>query len=492
MLLFFGTMVLRIIPVLGSIASVVVLLYFIAFSSRLFSNVVGGFQLRRRGNPLPDVLAAGAQPFCLILRPFGTDGFVQLRSQGLFHPSPYRTLESIVAENVATYLRLRTVAVRDPKQWLQPPGPEPIEAGADWQAAVGALVDRAEAIVFVLTPQRGATAAVTWELEQVLARADSKGLIVLMPRLGLFARKRRDELVRTMCRRLGHHPQGQPEDLLAICRLHGETKGLDVDYLPGHGEVATFDAILAELLPGLARTGPGDWNQGADRRRPVLRIDVPMDDPLDGGAATEPYLSALEAAFAPVGPLVTVTAATEEDEQRIRDAAADAQLVLLAPSASPACLDLLRAFTEDLDPRRLLLDLWGVRQKGGRGRRAFAAFREQARAFLPHALPAGATPRMVGFDADWVPHPLRPKRGFWAALRTRLGNDSGRDQAEVAATLRAHGPTNDVRCASPGAVGHGASALGCVGLVFALCVIAIPPLLFVGSFELGRLIGVLP
>jgi hypothetical protein len=124
-------------------------------------------------------LAGSSAEYCLILRPFGSDGEIVL---------PYAvggaaTIEQVIARAARKSLRLRTYAVVDQKRRLAPPGPVYVQVPHDqWKPVVLRLIRRAHSIVMILPPGQDFRESFKWEVDQ-LSRHDlqSRVIIVLPP-----------------------------------------------------------------------------------------------------------------------------------------------------------------------------------------------------------------------------------------------------------------------------------------------------------------------
>lgn len=119
------------------------------------------------------------EEFCLILRPFGSDGEVVL---------PYRwrgalTMEQVIARAARKFRGLRTYAIVDQDRRLAPPGPVYLRAPHDrWQTVVQALVRRAHSIVLILPPGQDIRSSFSWEIDQLTQHGlQSRTTIVLPP-----------------------------------------------------------------------------------------------------------------------------------------------------------------------------------------------------------------------------------------------------------------------------------------------------------------------
>lgn len=127
-----------------------------------------------------DVLApllASQEEYCLILRPFGSDGEIILgRGRGGF------TAEQLVARAARKVLGFKAYAMVDQDRRLAPPGPVYMRAPHDrWQPAVQALIRRAHSIIMILPPGEDIRHSFQWEIEQITRLGMQARVIVVLP-----------------------------------------------------------------------------------------------------------------------------------------------------------------------------------------------------------------------------------------------------------------------------------------------------------------------
>jgi hypothetical protein len=135
-----------------------------------------------------ELILSSSQGYCLLLRPFGHDGFVRLPIG--YYPFwvprslyAHTTIEQVIVQAVEGSLRLRTYAIIDQAQPVAPPGPVFLRAAPDeWKPAAEKLIERANLIVIFLPATKGLRAGLDWELRQI-AQHPFRGriLIVLAP-----------------------------------------------------------------------------------------------------------------------------------------------------------------------------------------------------------------------------------------------------------------------------------------------------------------------
>src|SRR5205807_6719789 len=122
--------------------------------------------------------AAGATEYGVLLRPFGSDGYVPLRKwyppdsarAVLFRGvAVSRTLEQVLEIAIRQELRCQTVAFVDPNLTLVPRSPRYVSAtNESWQLVVETLLRGALVAVFILPPGQQAREAFRWELHRAI------------------------------------------------------------------------------------------------------------------------------------------------------------------------------------------------------------------------------------------------------------------------------------------------------------------------------------
>ncbi|MGI5466416.1 hypothetical protein [Streptomyces sp. CA-132043] len=123
-------------------------------------------------------LVGSREEYCLVLRPFGSDGEVVL-PHAWFGAS---TMEQIVARATRKSLKMQTYALVDQDRRLAPPGPRWMRSPHDqWQTAVRTLIRRAHSIVLILPPGQGIREALKWEIEQITQHGLQTRLTVVLP-----------------------------------------------------------------------------------------------------------------------------------------------------------------------------------------------------------------------------------------------------------------------------------------------------------------------
>ncbi|MFJ8390668.1 hypothetical protein ACIQ9Q_40535 [Streptomyces sp. NPDC094438] len=123
-------------------------------------------------------LVASEEEYCLILRPFGSDGEVVMPHR--LHGAS--TMEQVIARAARKSLGLKTYALVDQDRRLAPPGPIWMRSPHDqWQTAVRTLIRRAHSVVLVLPPGQGIRAALKWEVDQITQHNLQTRLTVVLP-----------------------------------------------------------------------------------------------------------------------------------------------------------------------------------------------------------------------------------------------------------------------------------------------------------------------
>jgi len=123
-------------------------------------------------------LVASVEEFCLILRPFGSDGEIVLPHR-MYGAS---TIEQVIARSARNVAGLTTYAIVDQKRRLAPPGPVFVRAAGDeWQEAVSTLIRRAHSIVLILPPGQEIRKSFRWEIDQITQRGLQSRVIILLP-----------------------------------------------------------------------------------------------------------------------------------------------------------------------------------------------------------------------------------------------------------------------------------------------------------------------
>jgi len=141
-----------------------------------------------------DPLLASREEFCLLLRPFGSDGEVivpfvrgrptdKLRFVPLGTVTPTMTLEQVVSRVARKHLGMAAYAMVDQDRTLAPPGPIYMRSPhSEWKKPASALIRRAHTIAILLPPGQDLRDALEWELQEIIRlRRQSRVIIVLPP-----------------------------------------------------------------------------------------------------------------------------------------------------------------------------------------------------------------------------------------------------------------------------------------------------------------------
>ena len=141
----------------------------------------GRYKRSARTKPYQEVLdplVRSDEEYCLILRPFGSDGEIVLPHAG---PGA-ATIEQVVARAARKTLRLRTYAIVDQDRRLAPPGPTYLRAPHDeWQIAALTLIRRAHSVVLILPPGQEIRSSFKWEISQLVEHGLQSRVIIVLP-----------------------------------------------------------------------------------------------------------------------------------------------------------------------------------------------------------------------------------------------------------------------------------------------------------------------
>lgn len=148
------------------------------------------YRRSERTKPYDEILGplvTSAEEYCLLLRPFGSDGEIIL-------PYGYRpwwmpgqlgwtvTLEQVVASAARKSLGLKVCALVDQDRLLAPPGPVYLRSPHDhWQSVTRTLIRRAHSIVIILAPGQEIRTSFQWEIEQITQHDLQKRVIIVLP-----------------------------------------------------------------------------------------------------------------------------------------------------------------------------------------------------------------------------------------------------------------------------------------------------------------------
>jgi hypothetical protein len=131
-------------------------------------------------------LIASAEEYCLLLRPFGSDGEIILphKWDPWWVPRALRslTLEQTVALITHESIGLKMYALVDQDRLLAPPGPVYLRSPHDqWQSVTRMLIRRARPIVIILSPEQGIRKSFRWEIEQIVQYDLQSRVIIVLP-----------------------------------------------------------------------------------------------------------------------------------------------------------------------------------------------------------------------------------------------------------------------------------------------------------------------
>ncbi|MHC1557786.1 hypothetical protein ACR9E3_02460 [Actinomycetospora sp. C-140] len=128
------------------------------------------------------------EKYCLILRPFGSDGLTRLpygyrpwfvpRDAGLT-----RSLEEVVSRSAFYACGLQTYTLTDHRQRYAPVGPVLVRVENEhWQSCTETLLDRAHTVVIIIPPIEQLQNGFQWEIQQLsLKNLRCRTIIVLPP-----------------------------------------------------------------------------------------------------------------------------------------------------------------------------------------------------------------------------------------------------------------------------------------------------------------------
>ena len=142
---------------------------------------------------LPGLLAS-REEFCLLLRPFGSDGEVTLTYEPLMGKipkwrftmvgsiTPTLTMEQVIAAAARGALGVHAYAMVDADLLLAPPGPVYLRAPySEWKSPAGDLIRRAHTIVVILPPGQTLRASMQWEVGEIVRRQRQSRVVVVLP-----------------------------------------------------------------------------------------------------------------------------------------------------------------------------------------------------------------------------------------------------------------------------------------------------------------------
>lgn len=132
--------------------------------------------------------------YCLILRPFGSDGCIPIRQKrskkgrlvNIFFPYMIwhfsKTVEQIIQETAKKILDCDAVALVDPKLKIVPDAPAYISAeDEEWQEVINILLKRALIVALVLPSDQKIGKNILWEIDRVTALGLTGRLVIVLP-----------------------------------------------------------------------------------------------------------------------------------------------------------------------------------------------------------------------------------------------------------------------------------------------------------------------
>lgn len=144
-------------------------------------------RVKKIGDVVPDLVAPGAR-FCLILRPFGSAGYIIVRSgRGrraltLGGMKVTSTMEQVVSRAWSDVYASEAYAVVDPGLALAPGGLVYMRAEhAEWKEPVARLIEAAHSIVLILPPHQEIRTSTWWEVRKIIELQRLERLTVVLP-----------------------------------------------------------------------------------------------------------------------------------------------------------------------------------------------------------------------------------------------------------------------------------------------------------------------
>lgn len=205
--------------------------------------IVSGAAQYRRSTRVPTYqevmppLVQSAREYCLVLRPFGSDGRIILRSDAKsIEARHFRlnvTLEQLVAAAARDALRVDSYGIVDQKTVLAPPGVRFMRApDTDWQRVVQRLIRRAHSIVLIIPPGHEVGGGFAWEIEQIVRFGRQARVVVVLPPPGRDRaghQQALDEAAGVLARLAGQDFALEPDALLVKCAESGGVQWWHVD-----------------------------------------------------------------------------------------------------------------------------------------------------------------------------------------------------------------------------------------------------------------------
>ncbi len=130
-------------------------------------------------------LIGSQKEYCLILRPFGSDGEIIIPHIGRIPQngiSATSTMEQVIARKCYKQLGFRTYTIVDQNRRLAPPGPVYLRASNDeWKVAAKELILRAHTIMLVVSPHQDVRESLWWELKCIVEHDLKTRMLLLLP-----------------------------------------------------------------------------------------------------------------------------------------------------------------------------------------------------------------------------------------------------------------------------------------------------------------------
>ncbi len=172
----------------------------------------GRYRRSARTSTYQDILprlVESNEEYCLILRPFGSDGEVVLPSRW-FGAS---TVEQTIALAAKKTLGLTTYAIVDQNRRVAPPGPVYLRAPHDkWKSVVHTLIRRAHSILLILPPRQDIRDSFKWEIDQLTQHELQSRVTVVLPPDFLYP---------------DHYPKAFHQACVLVATLEGFARSID-------------------------------------------------------------------------------------------------------------------------------------------------------------------------------------------------------------------------------------------------------------------------
>ncbi|MER5462477.1 hypothetical protein ABT010_17690 [Streptomyces sp. NPDC002668] len=165
-----------------------VLLVFVAGAARMIWlwRYRPKLRIKDLGETTDELVRSGVR-YCLILRAFGSDGYILVRSSrrrrsvSLGGMKVMSTMEQIVNRAWFDTSACETYAVVAPHLFLAPGGPVYMKANDNWMQPVEKLIEQAHSVVLIIPPRQEIRASSWWEIRKVVETQRLERLTVVIP-----------------------------------------------------------------------------------------------------------------------------------------------------------------------------------------------------------------------------------------------------------------------------------------------------------------------